>query len=388
MTLSLRPLRIAMLAHSTNPRGGVVHAIELADSLTRLGHEAVVHAPDAGGKGFFRAPLLPAVAVMASPAGKDVADMVRVRIADYLRHFESAENRRFDIFHAQDAISGNALAMLKQRGLIRRFARTVHHTDSFTDPRLGEWQTRSIVEADELFTVSTLWQQQILSEFGRPSTGIGNGVDTHRFSGASRTIDQDVRTKYGINGSRILLSVGGIEERKNSNRILEAFQQVLTIHRDAQLVIAGGASLLDHAPYRKGFEALLSANGVLDRAVFCLGPIPDAEMPSLYRLADALIFPSVKEGFGLVVLEAMASGTPVVTSRIAPFTEYLHENDVAWCDPQSVGSIANAMAMVLTEPLHARLAQRGVLIARQYDWSNTARAHLPVYARLMELQHA
>jgi glycosyltransferase involved in cell wall biosynthesis len=84
----------------------------------------------------------------------------------------------------------------------------------------------------------------------------------------------------------------------------------------------------------------------------------------------------------------MASGTPVVTSRIAPFTEYLHDNDVVWCDPQSVGSIANAMAMVLTEPLRSRLAQRGVLIACQYDWSNTARAHLPVYARLMELQHA
>jgi glycosyltransferase-like protein len=388
MTQSPRPLRIAILAHSTNPRGGVVHAIELAGSLTRLGHEAVVHAPDAGGKGFFRAPISPAVAVIASPVGKDVAEMVRVRIADYLRHFEAAENRKFDVFHAQDAISGNALATLKQRGVIRRFARTVHHIDHFSDPRLGEWQARSIVEADELFTVSTLWQQQILSEFGRPSTGVGNGVDTYRFSGTSRTIDQEVRAKYGINGSPILLAVGGIEERKNSNRILEAFQQVLTIHRDAQLVIAGGASLLDHAPYRRQFETLLAANGVLDRAVLCLGPIPDAEMPSLYRLANALVFPSVKEGFGLVVLEAMASGTPVVTSRIAPFTEYLHENDVVWCDPQSVGSIANAMAMVLTEPLHSRLAQRGALIARQYDWSNTARAHLPVYARLTELQHA
>lgn len=388
MSANSRPLRIAILAHSANPRGGVVHAIELADSLTRLGHEAVVHAPDAGGKGFFRAPLSPAVAVMASPAGKDVAEMVRVRIADYLRHFEAPENRKFDVFHAQDAISGNALATLKQRGVIRRFARTVHHIDHFSDPRLGEWQTRSIVEADELFTVSTLWQQQILSEFGRPSTGIGNGVDTLRFSGASRTIDQEVRAKYGINGSRILLAVGGIEERKNSNRILEAFQQVLTIHRDAQLVIAGGASLLDHAPYRKQFETLLAGNGVLNRAVLCLGPIPDAEMPSLYRLADALVFPSVKEGFGLVVLEAMASGTPVVTSRIAPFTEYLHENDVVWCDPHSVGSIANAMAMVLTEPLRSRMAQRGALVARQYDWSNTARAHLPVYARLTELQHA
>jgi glycosyltransferase-like protein len=388
MSANARPLRIAILAHSTNPRGGVVHAIELADSLTRLGHEAVVHAPDARGRGFFRAPISPAVAVMASPVGKDVVEMVRVRIADYLRHFENPENRRFDVFHAQDAISGNALATLKQRGTISCFARTVHHTDHFSDPRLAEWQTRSIVEADELFTVSMLWQQRILSEFGRPSTAIGNGVDTLRFSGASRSIDQEVRAKYGINGSHILLAVGGIEERKNSIRILEAFQQVMTIHRDAQLVIAGGASLLDHGAYRRQFEALLAANGVLDRAVRCLGPIPDAEMPSLYRLADALVFPSIKEGFGLVVLEAMASGTPVVTSRIAPFTEYLHEHDVVWCDPHNVGSIANAIAMVLTEPLRSRLAQRGALIARQYDWSNTARAHVPVYARMTELQDA
>jgi glycosyltransferase-like protein len=388
MTQNPRPLRIAMLAHSTNPRGGVVHAIELADSLTRSGHQAVVHAPDTSGKGFFRAPLSPAIAVMASPAPKDVADMVRVRIADYIRHFEIPENRRFDIFHAQDAISGNALATLKQRGLIRRFARTVHHIDHFSDPRLAEWQTRSILEADELFVVSELWQKQILSAFGRDSTRIGNGVDTTRFSGASRAIDQEVHAKYGINGSQVLLAVGGIEERKNSVRILEAFQQVLTIHRDAQLVTAGGASLLDHASYRKQFAALLSANVVLDRAVRCIGPVPDVEMPSLYRLADALIFPSVREGFGLVVLEAMASGTPVATSRMAPFTEYLHENDAVWCDPFNVGSIANAMAMVLTEPLRSRLAQRGVLVARQYDWSNTAQAHLPGYQRLMELQHA
>ncbi|HEY0910026.1 MAG TPA: MSMEG_0565 family glycosyltransferase [Bradyrhizobium sp.] len=377
-----------MLAHSTNPRGGVVHAIELADSLTRSGHQAVVHAPDASGKGFFRAPLLPAVAVIASPVAKDVADMVQIRIADYLRHFEIPENRKFDIFHAQDAISGNALATLKQRGLIRRFARTVHHIDNFTDHRLSEWQTRSILEADELFVVSELWQKQILSVFGRVSTTVGNGVDTTRFGAAPRAIDQEVRSKYGINGSHVLLAVGGIEERKNSNRILEAFQQVLTIHRDAQLVIAGGASLLDHAAYRKQFAALLAANGILDRAVRSIGPVPDAEMPSLYRLADGLIFPSVKEGFGLVVLEAMASGTPVVTSRIAPFTEYLHESDVVWCDPFNIGSIANAMAMVLTEPLRSRLAQRGVLVARQYDWSNAAQAHLPGYQRLKELQHA
>jgi glycosyltransferase-like protein len=314
--------------------------------------------------------------------------MVRVRIADYLRHFEAPAHRRFDLFHAQDAISGNALATLKQRGTIKRFARTVHHIDHFADPRLTDWQARSIAEADELLVVSSLWQARIMAEFGRPSEIVGNGVDTMRFAGAPRAIDQQVRAKYRIGGGPVLLAVGGIEERKNTLRIVEAFRQVLTVHRDAQLVIAGGASLLDHAAYRRQFDALLSVDAILDRAVCCLGPVPDAEMPSLYRLADALVFPSVKEGFGLAVLEAMASGTPVVTSRIAPFTEYLHDSDVVWCDPFNVGSIANAMAMVLTEPLHARLAQRGTLIARQHDWSNTARAHLPVYQRLTELQHA
>jgi hypothetical protein len=161
--IEARRLRIAILAHSTNPRGGVVHAIELADALTRLGHEAVVHAPDASGQGFFRAPITPAVAVLASAAPKNVADMVRIRIADYVRHFEAPEQRRFDLFHAQDAISGNALATLKQRGMIDRFARTVHHIDHFSDPLLSDWQTRSIAQADELFVVSALWQKQIAS---------------------------------------------------------------------------------------------------------------------------------------------------------------------------------------------------------------------------------
>ncbi len=388
MTRNSRPLRIAVLAHSTNPRGGVVHAIELADALTRLGHEAVVHAPDPDGRGFFRAPLTPAVAVMASPAGETVADMVQVRIDDYVRHFEQPASRRFDVFHAQDAISGNALATLKRRGLIQRFARTVHHIDSFEDSRLTAWQIRSIAEADELFAVSALWRDQIMEAFDRPCTVIGNGVDIARFGHAPQAIDREVRSKHGIGGSRVLLAVGGIEARKNTVRMIEAFRQVLTVHRDAQLVIVGGASLLDHASYRRQFDDLLAHDAGLIRAVRRLGPVPDSEMPSLYRSADALVFPSVKEGFGLVVLEAMASGLPVVTSRIAPFTEYLHEEDVVWCDPFNVGSIANAMAMSLTEPLRSRLAQRGPLAARRHDWRSVAAAHVPVYQRLMEQEHA
>ena len=386
--IATRSLRIAILTHSTNPRGGVRHALELADSLTRLGHHAVVHAPAPTGNGFFRAPLSPAVTVMASPVDADLAAMVAVRIVDYVRHFEVPANRRFDVFHAQDSISANALANLKQRGLIRRFARTVHHIDSFRDQRLSEWQSRSVAEPDELFVVSELWQHKLELEFGRRSTNVGNGVDTERYAPRRGTYDSEVRTRYRLGDGPIMLSVGGVEERKNSIRLLEAFKQLLTVRPDAQLVIAGGASLLDHASYQRQFESLIAADRNLDRAVTRLGPVPDAHMPSLYRLSDALVFPSVNEGFGLVILEAMASGTPVVTSRIAPFTEFLHENDVVWCDPLNVASIANAMAAVLLEPLHSRLAHRGALVARQFDWVNTAQAHLPVYQKLAELQHA
>ncbi|MDF2999757.1 MAG: glycosyl transferase group 1, partial [Xanthobacteraceae bacterium] len=177
-----RPLRIAILAHSTNPRGGVVHALELGDALTRLGHEAVVHAPDPKGAGFFRPSLCATLSVPASPVGADITEMVRIRAGDYVRHFEDPVNRAFDVFHAQDGISGNALATLKQRGLIPRFARTVHHVDAFRDPELLALQRRAIVEADRHFVVSRLWQDLLAEMFALETTIVGNGVDTTRFS--------------------------------------------------------------------------------------------------------------------------------------------------------------------------------------------------------------
>ena len=150
MTGAPSRLRVAILTHSTNARGGVIHALELAEALTRLGHTAVVHAPDPSGKGFFRKNEVPAISVPALSVGHDVTAMVETRVADYINYFENPAHRRFDVFHAQDGISGNALATLKQRGLIHGFVRTVHHMDNFDDPRLQALQHRSIAAADEI----------------------------------------------------------------------------------------------------------------------------------------------------------------------------------------------------------------------------------------------
>ncbi len=224
-------LRIAILAHSTNPRGGVVHALELGDALCRIGHEATVHAPDASGAGFFRATRCATVSVAASPVGRDVTAMVETRVADYLRHFEVAGHRQFDVWHAQDGISGNALATLEERGLIHGFARTVHHVDSFADPRLRALQMRAIASADRLFVVSRLWRDWLSKELGRVPHLVGNGVDTERYSTVPDDNDAALRAVVKLPvGARVLLAIGGIEKRKNTIAILEAFRLVHMRH--------------------------------------------------------------------------------------------------------------------------------------------------------------
>jgi glycosyltransferase-like protein len=383
-----RPLRIAILAHSTNPRGGVVHALELGDALTRLGYEAVVHAPDAKGEGFFRPTLCGTVSVPATPASADMTGMVESRIGDYVAYFEDPTHRRFDVFHAGDGISGNALATLKQRGLIRGFARTIHHIDAFADERLAALQTRAILTADQLFVVSRLWRYHLRAEFGRGATIVGNGVDRARFSPQPDGREAPLRAQFGVRAGPVFLAIGGVEERKNTLRILEAFMQIRHMRADAQLLIAGGASLLDHGEYQARFASALTASGLPPDAVTIAGPIAQVDLPALYRVADALVFPSVKEGFGLVVLEAMASGVPVIASRIAPFTEYLAEDEIVWCRPDSVSSIADAMLMALAPTLRARLVRRGLRAAARHDWLRVGAAHRPAYEALCELEHA
>ena len=380
-----RTLRIAMLSHSTNPRGGVVHAMQLSEALTALGHEVVLHAPDATGTGFFRTPACSTVCIPVEPAPGDMAAMVEQRIDDYVRHFDNPAARDFDIFHAHDGISGNALATLKQRGLLPAFARTVHHIDQFSDPRLMALQNRSIDRADLFFTVSAMWRKTLEAR-GLRSTVVGNGVDVSRFSPDVDPVA--LRQKLNLPEGPVFLAVGGIEERKNTLAMLDAFRQLRAIRPDAQFVIAGGASLLDHRGYQGEFRSTLAALGEHAAAVHILGTIADADMPALYRLADTLAFASVKEGFGLVVLEAMASGVPVVVSSIAPFTEYLRSGDAIWCDPANPASIAEAMAVSLNPALRGRLISHGLKVAVRHSWQRTAAAHLSAYETLKEPAHA
>lgn len=383
-------LKIAMLTHSVNPRGGVVHALQLAEALHDLGYDVTLIAPAEAGKDFFRpvrgkTVLIPLLAV----AGDWVAT-VGQRIQAYVDYFARTDLESYDIYHAQDAISGCALAELKQAGMIRTFIRTVHHLDRFDDDRLNRWQTASFLAADYVLCVSRLWQVSLLQDYGVAAQLINNGVDIDRFNPKMGRNDEALRHLLGLNrGGPVFLAVGGVERRKNTLRIFQAFRQVLRQRPDAQLVIAGGASLLDHNDYRRRFAAERAASSIADgpgQALLVTGPLPDADLPALYRLADALVFPSLTEGFGLVVLEAIASGTPVVVSDRPPFTGYLRRDDGVWCDPERIDSIAGAMLAAAENFPRSRLSAIAKRLAAEYSWQRSAHTHSNHYRSLLATQ--
>ena len=382
-------LRIAILTHSTNPRGGVAHCLALAEALCALGHEAVVHAPDPSGRGFFRAAACPTVTVAAQPVAGPTVDLVRARIDDYLRHFASPTVCDFDVFHAHCGIGGNALATLKHRRLIPAFVRTVHHVDTFSDPVLAGWQDRSICEATHLLCVSRAWADRLQDDRDTRIGVVGNGVDLAIYREAPTEADVIVRERWGIGIGPIVLSVGGFEPRKNTAGIIEAFASLRRRHPQAQLVVVGGASLLDHASYGARCRAALSAHGLAvgsGEAVIETGPVSQEDMPAFYRQADVLAFPSWKEGFGLCVLEAMACGTPTIVSRRPPFTEYLQADEALFVDPGDPGDIADAMMAALAPMTRAGLRAAGATRAAAHTWRACAERHLATYAACARVQ--
>jgi glycosyltransferase-like protein len=378
-------LRIALLTHSTNPRGGVVHAIELGDALRAMGQDVSLVAPDPGARGLFRATRCRYEAVPAVPCDGGLVALVRQRIGEYVAWFEDPETPRYDIYHAQDSISANALAVLVRRGLIPGFVRTVHHLDHFDEPELDAWQRRGYQDATTVLCVSRLWQRTLAQQHGVTAALVNNGVDTARFAPSSATtIEGDIalQRRLACGDGPLYLSVGGVEARKNTVAILQAFLQVRRESPGARLVVAGGASLLDHSAYANRFLALAQEAGVAPgpgSPVTLLGRVADEDMPRLYRCADALVFPSLREGFGLAVLEAMACGTPAVVSRIPPFTDYIPEDACAWADPGDPASIATAMTYACQPEAASKLRAAGHALAADYTWSRTARQHLDIY---------
>ena len=390
--LASGPLRIGLMTHSLNPRGGVVHTLELAHALHDAGHTVTVMAPALPGQQFFRPVRCHTELVPVTHTPTDMTEMVGSRIAAYTSHLRGLLARQhFDILHTHDGIGGNALANLQDEGWRGHFVRTVHHLDDFSSPQIQRWQLRGFKRARSVLCVSKLWCDVLERDHHIQATEVHNGVDTTRYAATPQPADAEVASRLGLqchanSAGPMVLAVGGIEERKNTVRLLEAFVLLRKQLPSAQLVVAGGVSLLNHDAYVQRFHTLLAQHGLTtgpNQPVVLTGGVRDSDMPALFRLADVVAMPSTREGFGLVVLESLASGTPVVVSQIAPFTQYLTDGDCHWADPLSPASIALALAAALRSGKSAALAGIASRLSQRFSWDSSAQRHLQAYRRTL-----
>lgn len=201
-------------------------------------------------------------------------------------------------------------------------------------------------------------------------------------SGEFRPIARDessafVKERYGIDGPYLLFS-GRWERRKNVARVLEAFRRFKHESRAPhRLVMTGERTWAS----READEVIRRHR--MESEIVDLGKSPVAELPWLYAGADALVYCSLWEGFGLPIVEAMRAGTPVITSRTSSMVE-IGGDAALLVDPTSVDQIAEAMQRITGgEPgLAAALRERGLARGKTYSWERTARETLAAYDRL------
>jgi glycosyltransferase involved in cell wall biosynthesis len=183
----------------------------------------------------------------------------------------------------------------------------------------------------------------------------------------------DVQTRYRL-PDRFLLSVGTLEPGKNRETLTRALSLIHERGTHLPLVVVGQRGWLDDA----------GASSEPAGQIIYLGYVPDADLPALYSCAEAFLFPSWLEGFGLPPLEALACGTPVISSRRPAMTEVLGDAAL-FADPRDPAAWADSIERLAADrALRANLIGRGLARASTFSWDRSARATLDVYAAALQ----
>jgi glycosyltransferase-like protein len=378
---------VGLVTYSTKPRGGVVHLLALAEALAKHSFPIEIIALGDEKAGFHRPVDVPCSFVVPP----EPAPELEARVFDAIDALEAGLVERAGalppVLHVQDCIAARAALRVRDAGAPVRVVRTVHHVDDFTTPALVECQRRSILDPDRVLVVSRTWQQLLADEYGVKADVVTNGVDVDRFGADPPPgVVAALRARAGAEDRFLILTVGGIEPRKGTDHLFRALSLLRRRWaRPPVLAIIGGHSFQDHTPYR---DRVIASMAILDlefgRDVALLGTVPDDEMAAWYHAADAFAFPSVNEGFGLAVLEAMAAGLPVVLTRLPVFGEYVRfGEDALAVAPGDDEGLADALEAVAQDGhVRATLRRRGRELAARFRWDTTAQQHIAIYDEL------
>jgi glycosyltransferase involved in cell wall biosynthesis len=231
-----------------------------------------------------------------------------------------------------------------------------------------------------VLTVSEASKRDILRYFSIPPSKIDviyNAID-ERFGEPPDPDDiLRVRDRYQLDGQFVLYA-GNIKPHKNLERLIEAFHTFRRGPFEHVKLLIIGDEISKYATLRRAVHKFK-----LHKHVRFFGFVPDRTLAILYRLAAVFVFPSLYEGFGLPPLEAMASGTPVITSNVSSLPEVVGDAAVL-IDPYEPDAIADALRRVLSEPaLHADLRERGLQRVREFSWERSVARVREIYGEVL-----
>jgi len=238
----------------------------------------------------------------------------------------------------------------------------------------------AVYKSDRVITVSENSKHDIVEHLRIPEDKIvviPNGVNKAFHPVEDKEKIDEVKKRYST-GERFLLFVGNLKPHKNIERLLRAIK--LIRNRNLRLVIVGGGKITPP------LKEIITQGDLLARVSF-LPYLDEETLNLLYNASEALVFPSLYEGFGLPPLEAMACGTPVIASLVSSIPEIL--GNAAWyVEPRNIESIAQGIEKVVSDSkLKEHLKKLGRERASLYTWENTARRTLELYHQLGEMAH-
>jgi glycosyltransferase involved in cell wall biosynthesis len=267
---------------------------------------------------------------------------------------------------------------------------TVHDLSYLAHPEWLSWRVRftldrlvprSVRAAARVIAISDFTKQDLVQRCGLPPEKI---VVVALAAGANFTLLPEAAARPLLAGIRepFILAVGNLEPRKNLATLIEAFAELVRQHAFAgQLVIAGKAK------YRGEDAAGVVARLGLKGRVVLTGFVDDATLRLLYNRAALFVYPSLYEGFGLPLLEAMACGCPVVASNATAIPQTAGDAAIL-VDPTSVAALVAAMARVVGDAeLARRMSIEGKAQAARFSWTRTAELTRAVYADALGYPH-
>ena len=223
---------------------------------------------------------------------------------------------------------------------------------------------------DKIFTVSNFSKTEIIKYEKIDSNKIHVyycGVDLKKYTGKCYDMLNIIK-KYDV-PSKYFLYVGNVKPHKNILRLIEGFAKFSMDNEDIKLLIVGKKDGLLTGV--KGLEELINKYDIKDKIIFT-GFVDDEDLALLYNRAEAFIFPSLYEGFGIPPLEAMAFNCPVLSSNKASLPE-IYGDSVLYIDPFSVEDIARGMKEIIKKEIKNNLILKGKKKINEYSWDNTAK---------------